>query len=225
MCDTLVIVGAGGHGSVVAETAELMGRWQSIVFFDDHKPTGSIVHKWKVIGTLQDLFDQSDKYADCVVAIGKNALRLSISLRLQKQNLNLVTVVHPAAVISAHCQIEPGCAVLAGAVINIGSHIGMATIVNNAATVNHDCYISPGVHIGPNVGLGGNVSIGQESWIGIGANVIHRITIGRNVVVGCGAAVISHIADDHKVVGIPAKPIRTKLTQVVQRKAAVLNVE
>jgi len=37
LSDTLVIVGAGGHGSVVSESAEVMGKWKSIVFFDDHK--------------------------------------------------------------------------------------------------------------------------------------------------------------------------------------------
>jgi len=123
--DTLVIIGAGGHGSVVAETAELMGHWKSIVFFDDHKPAGTLVHKWRVIGTVPDLLNQPAQYSDCVVAIGKNSLRLAIANRLLKQNLNLVSIVHPAAIVSQNCTIDLGCAVLAGAVINIGSHIGM----------------------------------------------------------------------------------------------------
>lgn len=207
MSNTLVIIGAGGHGSVVAETAELMGHWRSIIFFDDHKPIGSYIHKWKIVGTTADLVRKSDQYSDFVVAIGKNSLRLAISNRLQKHNLKLVSIIHPAATVSSNCMIECGCAILAGAVVNIGSHIGMASIVNNSATVNHDCIISPGVHIGPNVGLGGNVSIGEQSWIGIGANVKHRISIGSDVIVGAGAAVVSHIDNGCRVVGIPAKPL------------------
>jgi len=208
MSDALVVVGAGGHGSVVAETAELMGHWKSIVFFDDHKPAGSIFHKWKVIGSLADLISQSMQFSDCVVAVGKNSLRLAISYRLLEKNLNLVSIIHPTAMVSPNCRIDRGCAILAGSVVNIGSRIGIASIVNNAATVNHDCEISPGVHVGPNVGIGGNVSIGSESWIGIGANVIHRISIGSNVIVGSGAAVVSHVGDNCTVVGAPAKPIK-----------------
>jgi len=218
MSDTLVIFGAGGYGSVVAEAAELMGRWKSIVFFDDHKSTGTTVHNWKVIGTLTDLLSQSTLYSDCVVAIGKNSLRLLISNHLLEQKLNLVSIIHPAAMVSPNCTIDRGCVILAGAVVNIGSHIGMASIVNNAATVNHDCEVSPGVHVGPNVGLGGNVCVGEESWIGIGASVKHRITIGANVVVGCGAAVVSHIEDDCTVVGVPAKPVRHASQVSVERK-------
>jgi len=210
LSNILVIIGAGGHGSVVAETAELMGRWKSIVFFDDHKPAGTMVHKWKVMGSVPDLLSNSSQYTDCVVAIGKNSLRLSIANRLLAHDLRLVRIIHPAATISPNCTIEQGCAVLAGAVVNIGSRIGAASIVNNGATVNHDCEISPGVHIGPNVGLGGNVSIGKESWIGIGANVKHRIDIGKNVIVGCGAAVVHHIDSGCTVVGIPAKPVKHK---------------
>jgi len=221
MSDTLVIVGAGGHGSVLAETAEMMERWKSIVFFDDHKPTGTIVHKWKIVGTLSDLLNQSSQYNDCIVAIGENALRLSISYQLQEKNLALVSIVHPSAIVSPNCTIDRGCAVLVGAVINIGSRIGMASIVNNAATVNHDCEISPGVHVGPNVGLGGNVSIGTGTWIGIGANVKHRINIGSNVVVGCGAVVVSNIEDGCTVVGIPAKPIKSKPPAIVKIKTSV----
>jgi len=223
MSETLVIVGAGGHGSVVAETAELMGRWKTIVFYDDHKPTGTIVHKWKVIGSVPDLISQAENYTDCVVAIGRNGLRLSISYRLVEHNLNLVSIVHPDAIVSPNCTIDRGCAVLSAAVVNIGAHIGMASIVNNAATVNHDCEIGPGVHIGPNVGLGGNVSVGRESWIGIGANVKHRISIGSNVVVGCGAAVVSNIENDSCVVGTPAKPIQRKRIQAIKRKAPVIS--
>lgn len=217
MSETLVIVGAGGHGSVVAETAELMGRWKSIVFFDDHKPKGSNFHNWQVIGSLADLIIHSDQFSDCVVAVGKNSLRHSICHRLLEKNLQLVSIVHPTAIVSPNCTIGDGCAILAGAVVNIGSRIGMASIVNNAATVNHDCEISPGVHIGPNVGIGGNVSIGKESWIGIGANVIHRIRIGRNVIVGSGAAVVDHIEDSCTVVGVPAKPVKRANLQSVKQ--------
>lgn len=37
---TLLILGAGGHGKSVAETALLRGEWESVVFLDDAWPQG-----------------------------------------------------------------------------------------------------------------------------------------------------------------------------------------
>jgi hypothetical protein len=49
----LLIIGAGGHGRVVVETAELQGIWESIVFLDDRNDV-YIVLNHRIIGKLQD---------------------------------------------------------------------------------------------------------------------------------------------------------------------------
>ena len=38
MANNLLIIGAGGHGKVVAESAAKMGRWSEIAFLDDKFP-------------------------------------------------------------------------------------------------------------------------------------------------------------------------------------------
>lgn len=202
---SLAIIGAGGHGSVVADAAALSGMWDSIVFFDDTAITGSKVACWEIMGSVGDLFHDLQSLSACIVAIGDNELRLEMTTQLQQQGGKLVNVIHPAAVISPHSHLESGSAILAGAVVNIGARLGQACIVNNAATVNHDCVISSGVHVGPNAALGGDVTVGQSTWIGIGATVKHGINIGSNVVVGGGAAVVSDIESNRTVIGVPAK--------------------
>ena len=44
----LYILGAGGHGKVVAEVATLMGIFEEIFFLDDKKKVGSVILNYKV---------------------------------------------------------------------------------------------------------------------------------------------------------------------------------
>ena len=38
MGNSLAVLGAGGHGKVVADIARASGEWEDIVFFDDGYP-------------------------------------------------------------------------------------------------------------------------------------------------------------------------------------------
>jgi sugar O-acyltransferase (sialic acid O-acetyltransferase NeuD family) len=199
----LAIVGAGGHGKVVADTAEQAG-WESIIFFDDFRPVTEPHVIWPVAGNLDRLLQSLDDYDGISIALGDNQLRLSLCLRFIALNAPLVSVIHPAAVISRHADIGLGTVIFAGAVINACASIGIGGIVNTGACIDHDCRLGNGVHISPGAHLAGNVDIGDLSWIGIGASVKHNIKIGLRVNVGAGAAVVNNIPDGRTVVGVPA---------------------
>ena len=51
----LIIVGAGGHGKVVAELAQRQQLWDKISFIDDRFPELKTVFDLPVIGNLQFL--------------------------------------------------------------------------------------------------------------------------------------------------------------------------
>jgi sugar O-acyltransferase (sialic acid O-acetyltransferase NeuD family) len=201
---TLAIVGASGHGKVVAEIAELVG-WQEVVFFDDAFPTVLSVGEWKVLGTTEDLVSQVDRYSTAIVAIGDNSVRLKKSRYLCSKSLKLATLLHPGSIISKYANVHSGSVVMAGAVINPFTSIGMASIINTGCSVDHDCMVGEGVHISPGVHVAGGVSIGDLSWLGIGSAVKHCVEIGSSVVVGAGAVVVNNIAPNLLVKGIPAK--------------------
>ncbi|MBV1928439.1 MAG: acetyltransferase [Gammaproteobacteria bacterium] len=200
----LAILGASGHGKVVAEIAELMD-WQDIVFFDDAFPVISSVGAWKVQGTTDDLVASVDKYPTVIVAIGDNAVRLDKSQYLCSKGLQLATLLHPGAIISKYANVCSGSVVMAGAVINPFVSIGMASIINTACSVDHDCRLGDGVHISPGAHIAGEVSIGDLSWLGIGSVVKQCVEIGSSVIVGAGAVVVNNIAPNLLVKGIPAK--------------------
>lgn len=202
----LAILGASGHGKVVADAA-LQSGWTATVFFDDAWPSVSRVGAWTVSGTSEELIRQSGRFEGFVVAIGANVVRLLKHRALLKAGLNAATVIHPAASVSPTAVVGAGSVVLAGAVVNPDARLGVACIVNICASVAHDCTLEAGVHVGPGAHLGGNVSVGEATWVGIGASVRHGIRIGARAMVAAGAAVVADVDDDVTVLGVPARPV------------------
>jgi sugar O-acyltransferase (sialic acid O-acetyltransferase NeuD family) len=200
----LAILGASGHGKVVAEIAELSG-WSEIVFFDDAFPELTTIGIWPVCGNTDSLLNSLTEFDGCIVAIGDNAIRVDKTLQIQSSNGRLVSLVHSSSVISKYVEIGIGSVVMANAVINPFSRLGAACIVNTASSIDHDCELGNGVHISPGAHIAGTVKIGDLSWVGTGASIKQCHSVGRNVIIGSGAAVVNDIPDDIIVVGVPAK--------------------
>lgn len=192
----LRIIGAGGHGRVLADIAEGMG-YSDIVFLDANYPELTQSGVWNVIGTPAD-FDDSE-YA---LGIGDNQTRMDL---LESLSFDWATLVHPSATVSAHAKIGKGSVICAGAVIGPFAKLGQGCIVNTGASVDHDCVLSDGVHISPGVRLGGGVFVGARTWIGIGAVVREYKSIGADTMIGAGAAVTRDVSDRARLGGVPAK--------------------
>lgn len=203
----LLIIGAGGHGKVVADAALETGTWDEIVFLDDAWPEKQKNGLWDIHGKVDQLLDWKGRCAGAVVAIGNNHVRMELQSKLINTGFKVVTIVHPSARVSRFAKLGAGCVVFANAVVNVDAEVGEAAIINTAATVDHDCCLGKAVHVAPGANLGGGVSVGDFSWIGIGAAVRHYIAIGADVTVGAGAVVVSNIEDGVTAVGIPAYPI------------------
>lgn len=202
----LAILGASGHGKVVAEAA-LLGGWEQIVFYDDAWPQKSRIGIWTIAGDTQSLLREAGQVGGVVVAIGDNSVRLNKIRMLQDAGLKLPAIVHPAAVVSDSARLGMGCVVMAGAIVNADAEIGLGAILNTACSVDHDCVLGDAAHVSPGAHLAGDVRVGNCAWIGIGASVRQGVRIGVGVTVGAGAAVVSDVVDGLTVVGIPARPV------------------
>ena len=202
---TLLIVGAGGHGKVVADTAELTGHWDNIVFADALYPQLTHAGHWPVVINSKELSGNIAEYSDFVIAIGDNHTRHKEQNALSAAGLNPINIVHPKAIISRYSRLGKGCVIFAGVVINADARIGDACIINTAATVDHDCLLGDSVHISPGANLAGQVKVGNFSWVGIGASVKQLVNIGQNVILGAGAVAVNDLADDTTAIGVPAK--------------------
>jgi sugar O-acyltransferase (sialic acid O-acetyltransferase NeuD family) len=202
---SLLVLGAGGHGRVVADAAELAGTWRRIDFLDDRYPGERTTGPWNIVGRLDRLEELAGEYHAGVAAFGKADLRLREIDRIVRAGLEVAVVIHPTAVVSRHAQIQAGSVVFANAVVNVGASIGRGCIINTGATVDHDCKLEEGVHICPGVNLAGAVFVGARAWIGIGAAVKQNIAIGAGATLGAGAVCIRDVAPGETVVGVPAR--------------------
>jgi len=205
----LAILGASGHGKVVAETASLCG-WDSIVFFDDAWSSKVKNGHWSIVGDTDVLIRSLSEFEGVVVAIGSNRIRLDKHNMLEQAGATLVSIVHPSATISRFSNLGIGSVVFAHVVVNVDARIGKATILNTACTVDHDCTLGDAVHISPGAHLAGDVSVKHRAWFGIGACVKQGVCIGEDVVIGAGTVVIKDISDGLIVAGNPAKQLEKR---------------
>ena len=199
----LIIIGAGGHGRVVADIARLNG-YNDIRFLDDSDI--SVSGGYHVVGKVDEYVKYTDN-SDFIVAIGNNKVRRNILETVQKNGANIVTLIHPAAVIAENVNIGKGSVVMSGAVVNCGTVIGVGVIINTCSSVDHDCIVEDYVHISVGSHLAGTVKIGECTMIGAGATVINNISICENCVIGAGAVVVKNIKEKGTYVGVPAKKV------------------
>ncbi|MDI9244983.1 acetyltransferase [Marinobacter sp. CHS3-4] len=204
----LAILGACGHGKVVADAA-LASSWQAVTFFDDAWPDLTENGPWPVEGDTAALLERLGDFDGVVVGIGNNQIRADKQTQLLDAGASLVSVVHPTSVISSYASIGPGCVLFANSVVNAGASIGSGAIVNTGAVVEHDCQVGDFAHISPNAVLAGGVSVQQRAWVGACASVKQLLTIGQASIVGMGAVVVKDVPAGTTVVGSPAKAIKT----------------
>lgn len=202
----LALLGASGHGKVVADIAVRLG-WQKIVFFDDAWPARRQNGPWPVIGDFHALRAQLNLYDGVFVSIGDCAIRWAKHVQIKNAGGALVTLIHPTAYVSQFAHIGLGSVVMASAVVNVDAVLGEACIVNTGATVDHDCNVGNAVHVAPGAHLSGNVTVGDGAWIGLGALLKQGIAVGKGATVGAGSVVLSSVPDAQTVVGVPARPL------------------
>ncbi len=204
----LLVVGAGGHGKVVADAALLSGRFTRVAFLDDRFPEIDNVVGHDVLGVIADRAQFLEHYRQVIIAMGENDLRLELLAQFETDGFDVVTVIHPSAVIAGDVTVGNGSAILASAIVNASATIGTGCIVNTAAVVEHDCQLGDGVHMSPMSAIAGAVVLGERCWIGMGACVIGPTEVGKRAIVGAGAVVRRNVDADTVVAGVPAKVLR-----------------
>ena len=197
----LIIIGASGHGRVVADIARKSG-YDEIVFLDNNSNLTTCAG-YPVLGA-DSLASQLE--GDLFVAIGNGKIRKEVMAR--ECGRTFPTLIHPNAVIADDVELGCGCVVMAGAVINPGAKIGQGVIVNTCASVDHDCYVGDYVHVSVGAHLCGTVTVGENTWIGAGATVSNNISICKGCMLGAGAVVIRNICEPGTYVGVPVRRVK-----------------
>jgi sugar O-acyltransferase (sialic acid O-acetyltransferase NeuD family) len=207
MSTRIVIIGAGGHGLVVADILLAAGasRPLEIVGVLDDNPvlTGTRILDVPILGTTAML--PRIAHDAVVVAIGDNARREQVTSELLRRGEQLFTARHPQAIVAAGVECGPGCVIAAGAVIAPGVVLGTGVIVNTRCSVDHQSLLEPFAHVSVGATVGGDVTIGARTLIGLGAGVMSARRIGSDTIIGAGALVVHDIPGGVVAFGVPAR--------------------
>jgi len=168
MSDSLLILGAGGHGRSIYELATLTGLFSRIAYLDDSWNSDAAEHG-RVIGCISQLEQYTSLYSQVVIGIGNNQVREQLHAKVENCGLVLATLIHPKAIVSASVQPGPGSVIFAGAVIGVDVRIGNGVIINCNATVDHDGVLEDFSHLGVGVHLAGNSHIGRRAFVQAGS--------------------------------------------------------
>jgi sugar O-acyltransferase (sialic acid O-acetyltransferase NeuD family) len=202
MPNDVVIIGAGGHGKVVADIIIKSGD-SVIGFLDDGLEKGTLVLGFPVLGSIHEI-DWFKQYS-FIIAIGNNHTRKKIAENFTE--FNYYTAIHPAAVIGLDVEVGIGTVVMANAVVNPSSVIGNHCIINTGAVIEHDNQLKDYVHLSPNSATGGTVQIGELTHIGLGASIRNNITITSGCLIGAGSLIVKDISVKGTYYGTPAQKV------------------
>jgi len=205
------VIGAGGHGQVVADillrSRESGGPAEVVGFLDDDRALdGRTIMGLPVLGTIARVSEVD--HDGVIAAIGDNRVRARVFAAMRERGERIVTAVHPAAVVAPDVRLGDGVMVCAGVVVNTGTTVADDVILNTGSTIDHHATIGPHAHVAPGAHLGGGVRVGEGALIGVGAAVIPDRRIGDWSIVGAGAAVVEDVPPHATAVGVPARVVR-----------------
>jgi sugar O-acyltransferase (sialic acid O-acetyltransferase NeuD family) len=207
----IVIVGAGGHGSVLAEA--MLSRSIEVFGFSDRNAAlwGTRVSGVEVLGDDAEVLapGATDEFVLVNGIAGANGGpgRERLQLRLEKIGWQFVGVVHSSAILSSMAIYAGDLQACARSVVQPGATIERGCIVNTAAIVEHGCHLAAFVHVATGAVLCGDVHVGPRSHVGAGAVVRQGIRLGPDTIVGAGAVVTRDFAGSGVLVGVPARRV------------------
>ncbi|BCK22163.1 TPA: acetyltransferase [Vibrio cholerae] len=186
----LILIGGGGHASVLADI--LLGQRRDIVAVISPNDLSSRAVFTGLVHLTQDeevkRFSPDSVYlVNGIGMLPRSTLRQRVNQQFLELGYQFETVIASDAHVSRFATIHSGAQILSGARVQTGAVVGEHTIVNSGALVEHDCQIGAYNHIAPNATLCGDVLTEENVYIGANATVIQGLALEAQSTVGAGA--------------------------------------
>lgn len=104
-------------------------------------------------------------------------------------DVQLSTVLHPAALIDSKAKLSQGLFAFDGARIGYDACIGANVFLSSMVNIEHHCVVGENTTFGPGVFLSGNVRVGSNCVFGTQISVEPNIKIGSNSVISSGSVI------------------------------------
>jgi len=224
MKESILVIGAGGHASVLVDALLTLNHVEVIGLVDlNLDRVGQSVLGINIIGDEKLIQNYSPEKIKLVNGIGSITIperREVIYRRFKSLGYTFFSVIHPHAYVAKQVILGEGVQIMAGSVLQTGCVIGANSIVNTRTSVDHDCHIAEHVHLAPGVTLSGNVHIDTLTHVGTSATILQGIKIGNHCLIGAGSLVNRNIPNHSKVIGVPAKPSIQIMEDLVREELA-----
>lgn len=204
----IVMIGGGGHASVLAEILLTQGRDILAVISPEGVSQRSVFKDIPILKKDEDILQFDKEKVLLVNGVGmmpKSVLKLKINEYFLSLGYQFETIIADSAFVSPFSQIETGAQILPMAIIQTGVTVGRHSIVNTGALVEHDCKIGAYNHIAPQATLCGEVETKEYVYIGAGSTVIQGVSIGCGAIVGAGASLTQALEEN--AIAYPARAV------------------
>lgn len=203
----VIIVGAGGHARVIAGLLQYRADVE-VIGVADRGPElfGESIGTTRISATFDQLSElHTLGVSMAALAIGDNTERAEMFAHLRRLGFDILSLIHPTAILEQDVQLGVGVVICAGAILCTQVRLGDNVLINTGSIIDHEGRIDAHAHIAPGSRLAGRVHVGERTFVGIGTTVKDHINIGARSIIGSGSVVISDIPHDVVAYGVPAK--------------------
>lgn len=204
MNKSIIIIGSGGHASVLFDALKLSNR-KVLGIVDPKLSAGKIVfNELKVLGDDSKITKFKTSEIELVNGIGPSTTsskRQEIGQKYSSLGYTFAKVIHPSSIISSQAKIGDGTQVMSGAIIQSGANLGDGCLINSGSIVEHDSKIGNYVHVGPGAVLCGTVELLDNVYVGANAVIIQNIKVSQNTIVGAGTTLTKNLGPSIKYIG------------------------
>jgi UDP-perosamine 4-acetyltransferase len=203
----LVLLGAGGHASVLLALVHATGY--EVAGVCDPVLAAEGVPEWHslpVLGGDEALGKLDPQFYSLVNGIGQlpgKDMRRRLFEHWHGKGFTFPTLVHPFSWVAEGVAMGAGVQVMAGAVIQPGCAIGDNSTINTGARLDHDCRVGAHVHIAPAATLCGQVTVADHAFIGAGATLVQGLEVGSGATIGAGVTCVRSVAPGEVLIGSP----------------------
>tara|TARA_R110002012_G_scaffold56765_2_gene145848 strand:- start:16580 stop:17221 length:642 start_codon:yes stop_codon:yes gene_type:complete len=196
MNDGFLLIGGGGHASVLLEI--LIEQKINIIGYVSPTPAVnkklfSNLHWFKSDEDILQFDNSMTKLVNGIGSLPGNTIRADLYRKYKNLGYSFATLISEKADVSKYACLKEGVQVMRGAIIQTGACIGYNSIVNTGAIIDHDCSIGSNNHIAPGVIISGQVTSSSNVHFGTGSAVIQSINVNENVIIGAGVSVTKDV--------------------------------
>lgn len=198
----LVIIGGGGHASVIVDILKKQKREIIGIISPDDITQRKIYSGIDVYSNDTEIsrFQPKDiRLINGIGALPGSEIRYKVNLRFERMGYSFETIIADNAYVSPFSFLEEGVQIFPGAIIQPGSYIGAHTVINTRAIIEHDVSLGAYNVISPGAIVCGQCKTEEHVFIGAGATVIQNIEIGSRASIMANALVAENIRSQEKV--------------------------